>query len=98
MQKNQINSNNDGDRRNRRRIRGMMESRTGKVVGITSIAAPVIGYIINDLRRPNSFVRQLLCKVVTRLLQSKNREVEAIDITDEVEILNENNHNKLINN
>ncbi len=98
MQKNLPNNQrNKGDRRIRRRIRGMMESKAGKVAGYTSLAAPVIGFIINDLRKPNSMVRQLIGKAVNKLLESKNKKVEAIDITDKVEILGENNHNRLIN-
>lgn len=96
MQENQTNISNKGDRRIRRRIRGMMESRTGKAVGLTSIAAPVIGFIINDLRKPNSITRQLIGKAVNKLLESKNKKVEAIDITDKVEIIDESNQNKLI--
>ncbi len=98
MQKNQLNNNNEGDRKIRRRFRGMMESKAGKAVGFTSLAAPIIGYIINDLRKPNSIVRQLIGKAVNKLLESKIKKVEAIDITDKIEIIGESNHNKLINN
>lgn len=98
MHKNQINNNNEGDRKIRRRFRGMMESKTGKVIGFASLVTPAIGYIINDLRKPNSIVRQLIGKAVNRLLESKNKKVEAIDISDKIEIIGESNHNKLINN
>ena len=99
MRENQLNNKiNESDRRVRRRFRGMMESKAGKAVGFTSLAAPVIGFIINDLRKPNSFVRQLVGKVVNKLLESRNNKIEAIDITDKIKILEENNHNKLINN
>ena len=57
----------------------------------------ILKSIINDLRKPNSMVRQLIGKAVNKLLESKNKKVEAIDITDKVEILGENNHNRLIN-
>ncbi len=98
MRENQLNKSNKNDRRIRRRFRGLMESRTGKAVGYTSIAAPVIGFIINDLRKPNSIVRQLIGKAVNKLLESKSKKIEAIDITDKVEILDENNHDRLTNN
>ena len=98
MRANQLNNNNEGDRKIRRRFRGAMKSRTGKAVGFTSLAAPIIGYIINDLRKPNSIVRQLIGKAVNKLLESKIEKVEAIDITDEIKIIGESNHNKLINN
>jgi len=79
--------NNSGDeRRIRRRFRGLMGSKTGKAVGYSSLAAPVIGYIVNDLRKPNSTIRQLFGKAVNMIMESKNKQVEAIDITDQVEI------------
>ncbi len=87
---------NKGDRKIRRRFRGIMESITGKAVGYTSLVAPVIGFIINDLRKPNSIVRQLIGKVAKKLLESRYRKVEVIDITDKVEISNDTNNKKLI--
>jgi hypothetical protein len=100
MRENQTNNRaNQGERRIRRRLRGMMETRTGKAVGYTSLVAPVIGFILNDLRKPNSLVRQLAGKVVNRFLESKPEKIEAIDITDQVELLDEkNNNNKLTDN
>ena len=87
---------NKGDRKIRRRFRGIMESKTGKAVGYTSLVAPVIGFIINDLRKPNSIVRQLIGKIAKKLLESRYRKVEVIDITDKVEISNDTNNKKLI--
>jgi len=92
MRRNQLNNNDEGDRKIRRRFRGVMKSRTSKAVGYTSLAAPVIGYIINDLRKPNSLVRQLIDKAVNKLLESKIKKVEAIDITDKVEVIDEGYH------
>ena len=80
-----------GDRRQRRRLRGMFTGKTGKTIGFTSIAAPIIGYVVNDLRKPNSIVRSLVGGVVRKLLPSKSGKVEAIDITDKVEILEDKN-------
>ena len=97
MHETKLNRNSENDRRIRRRIRGMMESRTGKAVGYTSLAASIIGFIINDLRKPNSMTRQLIGKAVNKLLELKTKKVEAIDITDKVEILGKSNYNKLIN-
>ncbi len=82
----------------RRRFRGMMKSKTGRAVGISSLAAPVIGFIINDLRRPDSISRQLVSRVVKKLSGPKFREVEVIDITDEVEISESNNQKKITDN
>jgi len=73
-----------GGRRQRKRLRGMF---TGKTLGFTSIAAPMIGYVINDLRKPDSIVRRLIGGAVRKLLPPKSDKPEAIDITDKVEIL-----------
>ena len=71
----------------RRRLRGMMSGKTGKAIGFTSITAPLLGYVVNDLRKPNSIVRGLIGGVIGKLIPSKSKKIEAIDITDEVEII-----------
>ena len=95
IMKSNINKESDTNRggRIRRRVRGLMESKTGRAAGITSVAVPVLGLIINDLRKPNSVTRQLLDSVFNRFLKPKYEEVNVIDITDKVEVLEENNRN-----
>lgn len=82
-----------GSRPQRRRLRGMCSSKTGKAIGFTTIAAPIVGYIVNDLKKPDSIVRGLLGGMVKKLLPAKTEKVAAIDITDEVDILEENKDN-----
>ena len=94
--KTNIGNNNEG--RIRRRFRRMMKSKTGQAVGVTSLVAPIIGLIINDLRRPDSISRQLIGKVVNKLTGPKYRKIDVIDITDEVEISDANNQKRIINN
>ena len=74
-------------RRQRNRLRGMFAGKTGKTIGFTSIAAPIVGYIVNDLRKPDSIVRRLVSGAVRKLLPAKTDRVETIDITDDVEII-----------
>ena len=74
-------------RRQRNRLRGMFTGKTGKTIGFTSIAAPIIGYVVNDLRKPDSIVRRLIGGAVRKLLAAKTDKVEVIDITSEVEII-----------
>jgi len=76
-----------GGRRQRKRLRGMFTGKTGKAIGFTSIAAPIIGYVVNDLKKPDSIVRGLIGGVVRKLLPAKSGKAEAIDITDKVEII-----------
>jgi hypothetical protein len=79
-----------GGRRFRNRVRGMMSSKTGKTVSLASIATPIIGYVVNDLRKPDSVIRGLVGRAVNRLLPARSKEIKEIDITDEVEILEDN--------
>jgi len=76
-----------GGRRQRKRLRGMFTGKTGKAIGFTSIAAPIIGYVVNDLKKPDSIVRGLIGGVVRKLLPAKSGKVEVIGITDKVEII-----------
>jgi hypothetical protein len=98
MSEGKTNNKINGDRGIRHRFRGFRESKTGKVAGYTSLAAPVVGFIINDLRKPDSLIRQLIGKTLNRLLDNKYKKVEAIDITDKVEVLSDTDNNKLTGN
>ena len=79
-----------GRPRERRRLRGRFSGKTGKAIGITSIAAPLLGLVVNDLKKPDSIVRGLIGGVVRKLLPAKSGKVEVIDITDKVEIIEDN--------
>ena len=81
---------NQGGRQFRRRIRGAFSDKKGKAVGITSLAAPIIGYVVNDLRKPDSAIRSLIGTAYNKLLSRKTVKHEAIDITDQVEIIEDN--------
>lgn len=71
----------------RKRLRGMMSGKTGKAIGFTSITAPLLGYVVNDLRKPDSVVRAIISGVIGKLMPPKSEKIEAIDITDKVEIV-----------
>ena len=83
-----------GNQRQRSRLRGMFTGRTGKTIGFTSIAAPIIGYVVNDLRKPDSIVRRLVGGAVRKLLATRTDKVEVIDITSEVEIIEDKSDTK----
>lgn len=76
-----------GRRRLRARLGGMFANKTCRTIGFASIAAPIVGYIINDLKKPDSVISGLIGSTVSKLLRAKPEKVEAIDITDKVEIL-----------
>lgn len=86
-----------GGMRRRKRLRGMLAGKTGKTIGFTSIAAPIIGYVVNDLKKPNSIIRDLVGGVVRKLLPAKSEKPEAIDITDRVEIIEDGSDSKSMN-
>ena len=67
----------------------MMTSKTGKTAGVASLVVPLLGLIIKDLQKPNSVIRSLVGRGIDRLLESRRRKIEAIDITDEVEIIDD---------
>jgi len=71
----------------RARIRGCMSGKTGKAIGITSVTAPLIGYVVHDLQKPDSTIRALVGKATRGLLEWKREKRQVIDITDRVEII-----------
>lgn len=85
-------SNNDagqggGGRRLRNRVRGCLSGKKGKTAGIAAVVAPVVGFIVNDLRKPDSLIRNLIGKTARKLLTARTKEKKAIDITDKVEVI-----------
>jgi hypothetical protein len=65
----------------------MYSGKTGKTIGLASIAAPIVGFVVNDLKKPNSVIRALVATTVRKLLPAKSDQPKAIDITDKVEII-----------
>ena len=73
-----------------------MSSKAGKTAGIASIVAPVVGFVVNDLKKPNSVIRALTSKAINRFLPQRKQKIEAIDITDEIEIIEDKKEQKAI--
>ena len=87
-----------GNLRKRNRLRAAIpNSKTGMAIGFTSIAAPIIGYIVNDLRKPDSLIRALIGKVTKTFLERKTGKTEMIDITDKVAIIEVDKRKKVNN-
>ncbi len=70
----------------RARIRGGLSSRTGRTVGATSILTPLVGYIIHDLQKPDSVIRQLSKAAVNKLVSMTRRPRQLVDISDKAEV------------
>lgn len=76
-----------GGQRFRNRVRGCLSGKKGKTAGIAAVVAPVVGYVVNDLRKPDSLIRGLIGKTVQKLLAARTKEKKAIDITSKVEVV-----------
>jgi hypothetical protein len=78
-----------GGRRRRRRSRmaACLSGSRGKVLGISSLAAPIAGYIVNDLRKPDSIIRNLVAVAVSRVRLSSIGVKKELDIGDRAEIV-----------
>ena len=76
-----------GGRRMRKRLGRCFSGKQGKTIGIASIAAPVAGFIVNDLRKPNSIIRNLLAITAAKLLPARFERRKALDISDKVEVI-----------
>jgi hypothetical protein len=57
------------------------------VLGISSLAAPIAGYIVNDLRKPDSIIRSLVAAAVSRVRLSSIAVKKELNIGDRAEIV-----------
>ncbi len=71
----------------RKRARGCLSGKKGKTAGLAAFVAPLVGLVVNDLRKPDSLIRSLARKTVQKLLGVGTKGKEAIDITDKVEVV-----------
>ncbi len=74
-------------RRRRSRMASCLSGSRGRAIGFSSLAAPIAGYIVNDLRKPDSIIRRLVATAVSRLRLSSNRVKKELDIGDQAEII-----------
>jgi len=81
------------DRRRFRKRSGKDGGSKAKTFGFASIAVPIAGYVIKDLRKPDSIIRGLLGLAVAKFLPAKKEKKELIDITDKVEVIEEKSGN-----
>ncbi len=89
MKQDSENFRNGGRQRRRRgRIASCLSGPKGKAIGFSSLAAPIAGYIINDLRKPDSVIRGLVAGAVSRLrLYYDSRTRKELDVGDRAEII-----------
>jgi hypothetical protein len=76
-----------GRGRRRRQLRGRFSGKTGKAIGITSVAAPLLGLVVNDLKKPDSLIRTFIGGTARKLLEKRANKAQIVDITDKVEVV-----------
>jgi hypothetical protein len=74
-------------RRRRNRVASCLSGSRGRAIGFSSLAAPIAGYIVNDLRKPDSIIRRLIGTAVARLRLSANRTTKELDIGNQAEVI-----------
>jgi hypothetical protein len=80
----------DGDGRRQRwrnRLRSCYKSKTGKTVGIATVVAPLAGFLVNDLRKPDSVVRSAISAAAKKLALSGSKARKKLDISDKAEVV-----------
>jgi len=75
------------NRGSQKRLRQRLRGKTGKAIGFASLAAPVAAFVVNDLKKPDSLIRNLGRIAAAKLLPESARKRLAIDVTDQVEII-----------
>ena len=76
-----------GGRRQRSRLRGALTGKRGRQVGFASLMAPLAGYVIQDLRKPNSAIRALTQRTGAWLIEKIASHRRRIDYAEPVEIV-----------
>jgi hypothetical protein len=73
----------------RKRLPAILTGGSGKTIGFTSIAVPVMGFVLNDIMKPDSVVRALARGVIEKLIPTKAEKTGSVEITGDVEILSD---------
>ena len=74
-------------RRRRIRLRGAFKGKRGKRLGLASAVVPLAGYLIQDLRKPDSVVRAIVMRARAYLTDRMAERRKRIDRRAQVEIL-----------
>jgi len=69
------------------RLRGVFSGKRGRQAGLASLFVPLAGYVIQDLRRPDSTVKALAQRAYAYLTRSITDRQKAIDPAGRVEIV-----------
>jgi len=74
-------------RQQRSRLRGVLTGKRGRQVGLASLMAPLAGYVIRDLRKPDSVIRVLTQRTSAWLTATIASHRKRIDYAEPVEIV-----------
>lgn len=71
----------------RKCLRAGMNSRTGRVAGVSSVLVPIVSYVVYDLQQPDSTVKKLASAVTSRLVTWRDSNRQLKDISSKVEVV-----------
>ena len=71
----------------RKCLRAGMNSRTGRVAGVSSVLVPIVSYVVYDLQQPDSTVRKLAAAVANKLVTWRDSNRQLRDVTGKVEVV-----------
>ncbi len=69
------------------RLRGAFSGKSGRRAGLASLFVPLAGYVIQDLRKPDSTVKALAQRAYAYLTRTKIDRQKAIDPAGRVEVI-----------
>ena len=76
--------------RRRSRLRGALSGKRGRQVGLASLMAPLAGYVIQDLRKPDSVIKALTQRTGAWLSERMASRRQQIDYAEPIEIVDAN--------
>ena len=74
-------------RRWRKRAASCFSGSRGRTIGLSSLAAPIAGFIVSDLRKPDSIIRRLVGAAVAGIRLSSKKRTKKLDIGDQAEVI-----------
>jgi hypothetical protein len=80
----------------RRRLRGAFSGKRGRRIGFASFVVPLAGYVIQDLRKPDSTIKLIARRAYTYLSERRVDRAKRIDPAGRVEIIDAENKQDII--
>ncbi len=85
--KRQNTADDTNGQKHRWRFRNLFDGKRGKLIGFGAIAAPIAGFVANDLRKADGVIRGVIAPAVARMLPEKLGGGKKLDISDRAEVI-----------